>query len=157
MNILIFVGIALALFGSVYWLKPSPKDKRIADLRLQAIKLGMQVKLRKFDPDSKETGIRNEINAAHYTLFKPAEKSSKLRWCVVRQEGWEQEGLPQGWSWHNKHADLDLAALNALIQECEFDVQVLAAYDNRTILVSDEKKDGSADQIKSWLDKASSI
>ena len=157
MSILVYLAVGLALFGSIYWLKPSPKDKRLAELRLQAIKMGMQVKLRKFDPNAKETGIRNEINAAHYTSFKPAEKSSKLRWCVVRQEGWEQEGLPQGWSWHSKNSDLNLAELNELIKECEFDVQVLAAYDNRTILVSDEKKEGSAEQIKSWLDKASTI
>ena len=34
----IAILIGLIVFGSVYWLKPSPRDTRLAALRLDAIK-----------------------------------------------------------------------------------------------------------------------
>lgn len=157
MSILIFVVIGLALFGSIYWIKPSPKQKRIADQRLKALQLGLQVKLRKFEPNSKDTGIREEINEPHYTLYKAGVKSSAKRWCVVQQAGWEQEGLSTGWSWHDKKQEPDYDRLNQLIRDCQHDVLMIAAFDNQTILISKESVDSSAESIKHWLGQAAEI
>ncbi len=155
--LIIVVLISLAVFGSVYMLKPSPRQQRLAALRLDAIKLGLQVKLLTFKVDSKKTGVRDDITATQYQRFKPEVKSQALRWCVVRQAGWEQEGLPDGWSWHNNNVKPNLEALNALLAELTVDVLLVEVYDNRTRLLTVENKSSSAEQLNTWIESAQQL
>jgi hypothetical protein len=155
--LVIVIFIVLAIFGSVYMLKPSPRQQRLAALRLEAIKLGLQVKLDTFKPNSKQTGVRDEIVATRYQRFIPEAKSQVLRWCIVRQGGWEQEGLVEGWSWHDQAQPPDLNRLAELLTQVGEDVQMIEVYDNRTSLMTIESKANTAEMINDWLDAAQQL
>jgi hypothetical protein len=138
-------------------LKPSPRQQRLAGLRLEAIKLGLQVKLDTFKPNSKQTGVRDEILATRYQRFNPAVKSQTLRWCIVRQGGWEQQGLAQGWSWHDQTQKPDLSKLSELLTQVGEDVQMIEVYDNRASLMTIESKASTAEMINDWIDAAQQL
>ena len=148
--LIIVVLIALAVFGSVAMLKPSPRQQRLAKLRMDAIKLGLHVKLETFKVDSKKMGVRDDIVATRYERFIPEIKSHALRWCVVRQAGWEQEGLPEGWSWNNSNQRPDLNKLYELLVKVGDDVRVVEVYDNRASILTIESKTSVAEQINQW-------
>lgn len=153
----IVVFIVLAVFGSVYMLKPSPRQKRLAELRLEAIKLGLQVKLETFKVDSKKMGVRDDITATRYQRFNAAVKSQKLRWCIVRQEGWEQEGLAEGWCWNSLAVQPDLTRLAELLEQLTDDVQMVEVFDNRASIMTIESKDSTAEMINLWIDSAQQL
>ena len=155
--LIIVVFIALAIFGSVYMLKPSPRQQRLAGLRLDAIKLGLQVKLKTFEPDSKKMGVRDDVIATRFERFNPAVKSQALRWCIVRQSGWEQEGLAEGWSWNNVNQRPDLDKLSKLLSEVGDDVQVIEVYDNRANIMTIESKSSTAALINHWIESAQQL
>jgi hypothetical protein len=152
--LIIVVFIVLAVFGSIYMLKPSPRQLRLAELRLDAIKLGLQVKLEKFKVDSKKMGVRDDVVATRYERFNPAIKSQNLRWCIVRQAGWEQEGLAEGWSWNNFNQMPDLEKLSQLLSKVGSDVQVIEVYDNRASLITTESKCSTAELINDCIESA---
>jgi hypothetical protein len=155
--LIIVVLIILAVFGSVAMLKPSPRQQRLAKLRMDAIKLGLHVKLDTLKVNSKKTGVRDDIAAARYERFNPDVKSQALRWCVVRQAGWDQEGLPEGWSWHNITKRPDLDKLNVLLLKVSEDVIVVEAFDNRASVMTLENKGSSAELINLWIDDAQKL
>ena len=155
--IVIVVLIFLAVFGSVYMLKPSPRQRRLAELRLDAIKLGLHIKLETFKVDSKKMGVRDDITATRYERYDLDVKSQAIRWCVVRQAGWEQEGLPEGWSWHSIAQRPDLEKLNALLLQVSDDVQVIEVYDNRASVMTLENKGSAAELINGWIDSAQQL
>jgi hypothetical protein len=155
--LVIVVFIVLAVFGSVYMLKPSPRQQRLAELRLDAIKLGLQVKLETFKTDSKKMGVRDDITATRYQRFNPAIKSQTLRWCIVRQAGWEQEGLAEGWSWNNIGQRPDLEKLSVLLSKVAPDVQVIEVYDNRASIITIENKSSTAELINDWIETAQQL
>ena len=138
-------------------LKPSPRQQRLAKLRMDAIKLGLHVKLDTLKVNSKKTGVRDDIVAARYERFNTDVKSQALRWCVVRQAGWDQEGLPDGWSWHNMTKRPDLDKLNELLLKVSDDVVVVEAYDNRASIMTLENKGSSAELINQWVDDAQKL
>ncbi len=155
--VFIVVFIFLAVFGSVYMLKPSIRDQRLAKLRLDAIKLGLQVKLDKFKADSKKTGVRDDIVAARYLRFDADVKSQEFRWCVVRQAGWDTEGLPEGWSWHGNVNAPETSVLFNFLEQLSDDIVVVEVYDNRTCLMTTEGKATSVDMINQWIDQAKQL
>jgi hypothetical protein len=155
--LIIVVFIILAVFGSVYMLKPSPRQKRLAELRLDAIKLGLQVKLKTFKTDSKKMGVRDDVMGTRYERFNPAIKSQSMRWCIVRQAGWEQEGLPEGWSWNNLVVRPNIEKLSELLSKVGDDVQVIEVYDNRASLITIESKSSTALLINDWIESAQQL
>ncbi len=155
--VFIVIFIFLAVFGSVYMLKPSIRDQRLAKLRLDAIKLGLQVKLDKFKADSKKTGVRDDIVAARYLRFDADVKSQEFRWCVVRQAGWDTEGLPEGWSWHGNVNAPETSVLFHFLEQLSDDIVVVEVYDNRTCLMTTEGKATSVDMINQWIDQAKQL
>lgn len=150
--ILIVIFIVLAVFGSVYMLKPSPRQKRLADLRLEAIKLGLHVKLDTFKVDSKKMGVRDDVVATRYERLDPAIKTQALRWSVVRQAGWEQEGLPEGWSWNAINQRPDVETLGEFLDALSDDILVVEVFDNRASLFTLENKGSSAEIINHCID-----
>jgi hypothetical protein len=155
--LIIVVFIVLALFGSVYMLKPSPRQRRLAELRLDAIKLGLHVKLQTFKTDSQKMGVRDDVIGARYERFNPTIKSQAMRWCIVRQAGWEQEGLPEGWSWNNIVERPDIEKLSELLCKVGDDVQVIEVYDNRASLLTVENKSSTAVLINGWIELAQQL
>lgn len=97
--------IAMMVIGSIVWIKPSPRDKRLAEFRRQAIMGGLKVRLEGVKAEPVHSGIRHDIKGASYILYvtKP-DKTDESRWMVVADEGWMKDGLPEGWSWHTQEA-----------------------------------------------------
>ena len=85
---LVVIVIALVVIGSVMWLKPSARDQRLAVLRLDAIKRGLQVSQFTFKPDSAKNGVRDPVMATSYTLLNPAARGKgELVYRVAGQSG----------------------------------------------------------------------
>jgi hypothetical protein len=161
---LIPLAVVLLVFGSVYWMKPSPRDSRLAALRLDAIKAGLQVRYYRFQADGAKTGVREDITGTSYTLVfrQPAHDEGKPRhellFRIVGQPAWETAGLPQGLSWHDLPGDpaqgqeqrLALAeslgaGIRAALTGLNDDVLLLELYENRVSLIPAERKAASAE------------
>lgn len=155
--LIIVVLVVMAIIGSVMMLKPSAKQARLAEQRLEAIKLGLQVKLETFEPESEKNGVRNDIRGALYLRYFPDVKSQKIKWRVVRQPAWDSEGLPESWSWHDKDETPDLAALNELLEALPEDVLLVEAFDNRVALITEESQQSTALLINDWLHQAARL
>ena len=56
MTWIIIAAAVMAIIGSVFWLKPSARDSRLAELRFNAIRAGLQVRQFTFKPDAAKTG-----------------------------------------------------------------------------------------------------
>lgn len=165
MTWLIIAGVVMAIMGSVFWLKPSARDARLADLRFNAIRSGMQVRQFTFKPDAAKTGVRDDITATSYTWLKKATYENggghedvaggELQFSVVRQPAWDQEFLPQGLSWHDKgdealarkHAD----KLAALLPELSDELLMLEVYERRVLMMTAEKQGANAEQYLTFM------
>jgi hypothetical protein len=80
-----------------------------------------------------------------------------LRWCIVRQAGWEQEGLAEGWSWNSIAQSPDPEKLSELLSAVGDDVQVIEVYDNRASLMTTESKSSTAELINTWIESAQQL
>lgn len=159
MSLAIIVFIFLVLFGSVYWLKPSPRDKRLADLRFSAIKHGLIVKQHTFTPDSKKTGVRDAITGTTYTLFSQDQKAEPaLLMRIMGQAGWDTDSLPEGYSWHDGHSQLAGTDVLAQIGFAEAlanipdHLHMVEIYGNRVSIMPAEMKGVSAEQYVALLE-----
>jgi len=148
--ILLLVG--LVVFGSVYWLKPSPRDTRLAALRLDAIKKKLQVRQFTFKPDSAKTGIRDEITGTTYTMMNPSKRDGGvLLWRVCGQAGWDTNGLPEGIAWHDQGSAADAELLTKLLPELKDDLMLLEVFSNRVTMMAAERKSATADAYEAFL------
>lgn len=109
--------VVMMVVGSVVWVRPSPRDKRLALWRRDAIMSGLKVKLEGLAAEPKESGIRDDVEGVSYILFKvsPA-KGDEKKWAVVKSEGWLQAGLPEQWSWYKEEDQSLSEALSSLIK-----------------------------------------
>ncbi len=168
MTWLIFVFVGLALFGSIYWMKPSARDQRLSELRMAAIRSGIQVRQQTFRVDAAKTGVREDITATGYTLMMPqpphGEKArQQLLFRIVGQEGWEAAGLPDGWAWHDlpEAKDHEAAVARAetlapqlvrLLSSMDDELKMLEVYENRIVLFAAEQKSASAEKYLKVLE-----
>lgn len=155
MTWLIFIAAGLVIFGSVYWLKPSPRDTRIAALRLDAIKLGLQVRHHSFQPDSAKSGVRDVITGTSYSrMNNPGKPQGDLRFRIVGQPAWDSEGLPEGLSWHDKSRNPaeDCARIQEALASVKDPILLLEVYDNRVMLIAAENREASAGEYKKIID-----
>lgn len=155
--LIIILAVVMAVIGSVMMLKPSAKQARLAEQRLEAIKLGLQVKLENFEPESEKNGVRDNIRGALYLRFFPDVKSQQVKWRVVRQPAWDSEGLAESWSWHDKDAMPDLDKLNSLLKALPDDVLLVESFDNRVALICEESQQCTALLINDWLEQVARI
>lgn len=98
------------------WVRPSPRDKKLATWRRDAIVAGIKVSLDTLKAEPKNSGIRDDVAGISYILYNPApDKLDTLNWAVVKAEGWLNEGLPEGWSWHGQELASRAVAITELI------------------------------------------
>lgn len=148
----IVILIGLIVFGSVYWMKPSPRDTRLAALRLDAIKRHLQVRQFTFTPESAKNGVRDPVTGTSYTLMNTKKRDSGvLLWRVVGQVGWESDGLPEGLSWHDRGSAADAALLTSLLPGLQDDILVLEVFSNRVTLMAAEHKTATAEGYEQFL------
>ena len=149
---LIVGAVAMSLFGSIYWLKPSPRDTRLAKLRFEAIRAGLQIRQFTFKPDSAKNGVRDEVPGTTYTLLRPGkQQGGDLKFRIVGQKGWDVDGLPEGYCWHDQGTVADAERFRQALAAVNDHILLLEVYDNRVTLMAAEGKEASADGYKSFL------
>jgi hypothetical protein len=158
---IIVIGAGLLVFGAIYALKPSPRETRLAALRLDAIKLKLQVKQFTYKPDAAKTGIRDDIMATSYTLMdrKPV-KGGELLWSVVAQSGWDTDELPEGFAWHSgesvkqpQQARARAEVIRAIQSELQDDLLVVEVYSNRVMIMVAEQPSATAAMYLAALER----
>lgn len=162
MTWVIIAAVVMAIMGSVFWLKPSARDARLADLRFNAIREGLQVRQFTFKADAAKTGVRDDITATSYTLMKKASyenggghedaSGGELQYCVVRQPAWDDEWLSEGLSWHNKGTQADAEKLAALLPELSDELLMLEVYERRVCMMTAEKQGSNAQHYLAFLE-----
>lgn len=160
MTWLIIAAVVMAVMGSVFWLKPSARDARLAELRFNAIRSGLQVRQFTFKPDAAKTGVRDDITATSYTWLKKSTThesiaGGEMQFSVVRQPAWDQEFLPAGLSWHykgdEKQAKQWADKLEQLLPELSDELLMLEVYERRVLMMTAEKQGANADQYLSFM------
>lgn len=149
---LIILAVTLSLFGSVYWLKPSARDTRLAKLRFDAIKMGLQVRQFTFKSDSAKNGVREDITGTSYTLMTDVkQQGGDVLFRVVGQPAWDNEGLPEGLSWHDKGTAEDARRVSEALAALDDDILLLEVFSNRVVLMAAEHKTASAENYMRFL------
>ncbi|WP_430462006.1 hypothetical protein ACQUQU_04240 [Thalassolituus sp. LLYu03] len=149
---LIVGAVVMSLFGSIYWLKPSARDTRLAKLRFEAIRAGLQIRQFTFKPESAKNGVRDEVPGTTYTLLRAGkQQGGDLKFRIVGQKGWDAEGLPEGYSWHDQGTAADAERFKQALAAVKDHILLLEVYDNRVTLMAAEGKEATADAYKSFL------
>lgn len=99
---MIAIGVILAsilvIVGAVLWVKPSPRERRLAQLRQQALMDGFKVQQRRV-PD---LSIEGRVNGqeTHLTFYRKYCKSNFDQiYNILRTTGESGIHLPVGWIW----------------------------------------------------------
>lgn len=157
MTWLVIVAACLTIFGSVYWLKPSVRDQRLAAMRMTAIKQGVHVRYHHFQPESAKTGVRDVITGTSYSLLKqPSKPAGELLYRVVGQAAWDNECLPEGLAWHDKPENAAVVGQVLAAEMSGFNdrLLLLEVYENRAMLIADEGKLSDIERYIRLLKKA---
>lgn len=147
---IVTVAVIFMIIGSIYWLRPSPRETRLASLRFDAIRAGMQVREYTFKPDSAKNGVRDDIRATSYSYNKPSsgeadgQKSGALKYRVVRQAAWDSEWLPDGLYWHDKGSEQDAQQVQAFLSSLDDEVLMLEVHERRVTVMTTENQTASA-------------
>jgi hypothetical protein len=156
---IIVIFVALMVIGSVAWVRPSPRDKRLADFRYKAIVAGIKVSLTKMAAEPKDSGIRDDVEGTSYILYEPTpKKGDDKRWAVVKVDGWMKDGLPEDWCWY-KEQDITLAGvITNLIESCPISIVAIERTPVLSRIVWEEKAgDFDAAALKEFLVKVQSV
>ncbi|MFT6154290.1 MAG: hypothetical protein ACJA0E_002003 [Bermanella sp.] len=151
----IVIFVVLMVIGSVAWVRPSPRDKRLADFRYKAIVAGIKVSLTKMAAEPKDSGIRDDVEGASYILYEATpKKGDEKRWAVVKVDGWIKDGLPDNWCWY-KQQDIKLTEdISSLIESCPIPVVAIERTPVLSRIVWEEKADDfDANALKAFLVK----
>lgn len=150
---IISLGV-LAVIGSVLMLKPSARDSRLAALRFDAIKIGLQVRQFQWQPDPVKTGVQEGVMATSYSLMRPGtNKPGDLRFVVVARKGWDTEGLPEGFSWHRQGSAADAQQLQTWLPQLQDQLLLLEVRENQVLLMAAEQSGASAAAYQHFLEQ----
>ena len=107
MALVIVVLSIMMVYGTVMWVRPSAKDRRLADLRMKALKAGIKVQQGHID----DLSIEGRVNrASRPVLFYRLLKNNPDRPTVTLLKTTGESGiyLPDGWAWeHDKRLPAD--------------------------------------------------
>ena len=148
--------IILVVVGSFMWIRPSPRDRRLAALRLDAIKLGLQVRQHTHKPQSEKNGVRDNITATSYTLLsRETPKDNAMQYRLVNQAAWDNDGLPDGYWWDSAPNEANKAALLDALQQhlptLQDELLLLEADQRRVTMMVAERPSASAQNYHSFL------
>ncbi len=150
--LIVSIGV-LTIIGSVMMLRPSPRDTRLAALRFDAIRNGLEVRSFTFKTNPAKTGIRDDIPGTSYTLWRDAKRQDgALKFRVVNQAGWDNDGLPAGLSWHNQGSAANAELLSRMLPQLQDDLLMLEVYENRVTLMAAENKTASAAAYQHFME-----
>ena len=151
--------IALAIVGSVMWIRPSPRDQKLAKWRRDAIMAGMKVRLQTLKAEPKNSGIRDDVDGVTYEWFNPEpNKTDKTTWAIVKMDGWLQEGLPQGWSWYGKEMSVDLEKIKHIVEGLPIEVNAIERTPiSSRVIWNENGKEFDAVKLKEYLQNLQAI
>ncbi|MBE0482030.1 MAG: hypothetical protein IBX52_00885 [Bacterioplanes sp.] len=145
--------VVFAIISSVLWLKPSPRDQHLSALRMAALKQGLQIRQYTFKPRSEKNGIRDELRATSYSVMRVgAIKPGLLRYRIVRQAGWMQEDLPEGYAWHDEATAAERGQLLAAWPMLKDTLLMLEVYEHRVGMMVAEDKAADAENYRTFID-----
>lgn len=162
MNYALIIAVMLALIGTVYWLRPSPRQKHLSHLREQARQQGLKLKFHSFNPDSQATGLYGNLSGIFYTLTRTKSNTRGAKiFEIVKQQGWHQEQLPYNYSWHypqqapSEFSTSDFTQSLSLLTD---ELLVLTLYENQVNMLCSENLTANGknynDFLQFWLNLA---
>ncbi len=156
---IIVILAVLSVVGSVVWVRPSHRDVKLAKWRQQARVSGLLVKLEGLKAEPKDSGIREDVSGASYSLYLPKPvNGDELTWAVVKADGWLQDGLLQDWSWYLKEVSLDLSNLNALIESSPIPIYAIERTPSSSrVIWGEEGQEFDAPKLNEFLKKVQAI
>lgn len=156
--ILVILAI-LIVVGSVVWVRPSPRDQKLAAWRRDALVAGLKVSLQGLKAEPKQSGIRDDIEGASYTLYNPAsQKGDELSWAVVKAQGWLQEDLPEQWSWYKENGHVSHAQVAQLIQDCPLEVLAIERTPvSSRVIWKETGSEFSPEGLKGFLERVQAV
>lgn len=148
----IIVLIMMSLLGSMMWVMPSPRQRFLAKLRLQASREGFHVQMVRVTPPRAAGQVEPEVLSAtayrlpRYNLEK-SEREAFTEWQIFRQTAIADTGLPEGWCWGTGERSLtesQLKTLNQLIGQLPDGVSSVESTPVHVSLYWNEKGDESS-------------
>ncbi len=120
MEWLIITFVLVSLIGSVMMVMPSPRQRFQAQLRLRALKMGIQVQLARVAlPRAKGELEPETVSVPAYRFIRDnlsrSERDRWVGWEVYRLETLDNAALPQGWSWLKGQGALSQDAMTQLL------------------------------------------
>lgn len=102
-NLLIIAAI-LTLAGAFMWMKPSPRDRHLSELRTAALGQGLKLHSLRLPDTSMEGRLaeRRELRTL-YRLPHVFDRDSGPCFTVLRTSGVASAFLPDGWVWADQH------------------------------------------------------
>jgi hypothetical protein len=151
--------IALAIVGSVMWIRPSPRDQKLAKWRRDALVAGMKVRLQTLKAEPKNSGIRDDVPGVTYEWFNPEpNKTDKTTWAIVKVDAWLQEGLPQGWSWYGKEVSVDSEKIKQIVDALPLEVNAIERTPiSSRVIWNENGKEFDAVKLKEFLQNLQAI
>jgi hypothetical protein len=142
----------LMVYGTVMWVKPSAKDRRLAELRMNALKDGIKVQQGHID----DLSIDGRVNrASRQVFFYRLLKNSADRPTVtlLRTTGESGIYLPDGWAWEqNKRLPPEriqpMTPFLLSLPESVFGIEMSPGYVG---IAWDERDPSQFDQVKQDL------
>lgn len=160
MDILIISFVVISLIGSVMWVMPTPRDKFLAQLRMQAKSLGFQVQLTKlvYPRETGEVEPRKVSTVAYRLLRGKISQDAHHNWSswrIARCSTNANEGLASGWGWaigERTLTESQLQQLNELLAAVPNDVLGVESTPIQVSVFWSEKQESDMQVIKEQLE-----
>lgn len=115
MEWVISIVVMLSLIGSIMWIRPSPRERMMSQVRLHARKLGFIVQIAQLETTRAKGEMEPEkVRLPAYRILRNDltrdEKDHWKSWQIFRTDNVANQGLPQGWSWKKGEYELSNAA-----------------------------------------------
>ncbi|GAA6133272.1 hypothetical protein NBRC116188_00610 [Oceaniserpentilla sp. 4NH20-0058] len=151
--------VALVVVGSVVWVRPSPRDQKLAKWRGSAIMAGLKVRMQTLKAEPKNSGIRDDVEGITYEWYNPKpDKSDQLTWAVVKTDGWLKDGLPDGWSWYSTESKDIAEQIAEIIEQCPVEVNALERTPRSSRVIWNENgKEFNPEQLRDYLETLQAI
>lgn len=133
MEWVISIVVMLSLIGSIMWIRPSPRERMVSQIRLHARKLGFTVQIAQLETTRAKGEMEPEkIRLPAYRVLRHDltrdEKDHWISWQIFRTENVANQNLPLGWSWKKGEYELSkeaCAIISQLIAQLPEEVRAL--------------------------------
>ena len=121
MEWVISIVVMLSLIGSIMWIRPSPRERMVSQVRLHARKLGFIVQIAQLETTRAKGEMEPEkVRLPAYRILRNDlsrdEKDRWTSWQIFRTDNVANQGLPQGWSWKKGEYELSKDACEIISQ-----------------------------------------